>query len=384
MSKIVVIIPSYNEKDNVIKMIEALEEVFSKIKKHQMLALYVDGNSPDGTAEVIRKYQKKYAWLNLLVETKKEGLGMAYAKGMKYAMDKLQADWIIEMDTDFQQPPAVIPQLVGQIDNGYDYILGSRYIKGGSIPQEWGLERKFLSVVGNMVARVLLVLPNIHDVTGGFKLSRVKGFMDEFDFDKLLSKSFAYKIHLLFYMVQKGARVKEIPFAFGARTAGESKIIKNEVQETLRVIFKLQIANPKIQRFLKFGVVGVIGLTIQTTIFEVLGVFTNILTPQLATAVGGETAIISNFLLNNLWTFKDHTVVGNKIILKFIQFNLSSLIALFIQFVILGIGQLVARGNKLTIQFFYFGAIAIVLVTNYYIYNKFIWKTTSKKVSSLK
>jgi len=378
MAKIVVIIPSYNEKDNVVKMIETLAEVFSKIKKHQMMALYVDGNSPDGTADVIHKYQKKYQWLNLLVETKKEGLGMAYAKGMKYAMDKLKADWLVEMDTDFQQPPAVIVELVSQIDNGYDYILGSRYVKGGSIPKEWGLERKFLSVVGNLVARALLLLPNIHDVTGGFKLSRVKGFMDEFDFDKLLSKSFAYKIHLLFYMVQKGAKVKEVPFAFGARTSGESKIIKNEMQETLKVIFKLQILNPKIQRFLKFGVVGVIGLTIQTTIFEVLGVFTNTLTPQLATAVGGEAAIISNFTLNNVWTFKDHSVIGKNIVFKFIQFNLSSLIALTIQFIILGLGQIVANGNKFVIQFFYFGSIIIILIVNYYIYNKFIWKTSRK------
>ena len=145
-----------------------------------MLLLYVDGNSPDGTGEVIRSYQKKYKWLNLLVETKKEGLGRAYAKGMTYAMKELKADWIMEFDGDFQHPPSDIPKLLEQINHGYDYILGSRYVKGGSIPAEWGIDRKFLSVVGNLVARVLLILPHVHDVTGGFKLSRVKGFMDKF------------------------------------------------------------------------------------------------------------------------------------------------------------------------------------------------------------
>src|SRR3989344_3791968 len=115
--KVVVIIPSYNEKDNVGEMIKALAEVFPSIKKHQMQVLYVDGNSPDGTADEIKKYQKKYSWLHLLVETKKEGLGMAYAKGMQYAMKELKADWLMEFDADFQHPPVSIPALVNEINN---------------------------------------------------------------------------------------------------------------------------------------------------------------------------------------------------------------------------------------------------------------------------
>ena len=116
-----------------------------------------------------------------------------------------------------------------------------------------------------------------------------------------------------------------------------------------------------------------------------LGVFTKILTPSQATVVGGEVAIISNFTLNNLWTFKDFQVKGLKIIPKFLQFNLTSLLALVIQFIVLRIGEFFAKGSPIIIQFFYFGATAIVLVTNYYIYNKFIWKTkSSKKVPSRK
>lgn len=374
MAKVIIVMPSYNEAKSVPKMVEAMAQIIPTIKDHQVELLYVDDTSPDGTADIVRGLQKKYSWLHLLVNPKKEGLGAAYAAGMPYAMKELKADWLMEMDADFQHPPTDVPRLVAQINNGYDYIVASRYIPGGSIPAAWSFQRKFLSVVGNLVARVCLIMPKIHDITGGFKLSRVKGFMDEFDFKTLLSKRFAYKIHLFFYMVQKGAKVKEVPFAFGNREEGESKIIKNEMQETLRVIFLLQFHNPKIRRFFKFGIVGGTGLVLQTMIFEILGVFTKILTPSQATVLGGEVAIISNFTLNNLWTFRDYKVTGLKIILKFLQFNLTSLIALAIQFVILRIGEFFARGSGLIIQFFYFGAIAIVLVVNYYIYNKFIWK----------
>ncbi len=381
--RVVIIIPTYNEVDSTPKMIEVLAKVLPEIKNHEMHVLYVDDSSPDGTAEMVSQKMKQYSWLHLLTNPKKEGLGAAYAVGMKYAMNELKADFLMEFDADFQHPPQDIPKLVAEIDNGYDYIVASRYIKGGSIPDTWGFNRKFLSIVGNLIARILLLAPQIHDMTGGFKLSRVKGFMDEFDFSKLLSKRFAYKVHLFFYMLQKGAKVKEVPFAFAPRSEGESKIIKNEMQETLRVIFLLQLHNPKIQRFLKFGIVGGTGLTLQTIIFEVLGVVTGILSPRIAVVVGGEVAIICNFILNNAWTFSDHKVTGNRVFAKFLQFNMTSLIALGIQFIILGIGQNVARGNKLIIQLFYFGAIGIVLVTNYFIYNTFIWKTnTAKKALS--
>ena len=256
MAKVVIIIPSYNERENTVRMIDTLAEIIPKIDSHTVEVLYVDDSSPDGTADVIKDKIQHYPWLHLLGGGKKQGLGMAYARGMQYAMKNLQADYLMEFDSDFQHPPQDIPRLVAQIDRGYDYIIGSRYIPGGSIPRQWGFKRKFLSVVGNLVARVLLLLPGIHDVTGGFKLARVKGFMDEFDFEKLLSKSFAYKIHLLFFMVQHGAKVKEVPFHFASRETGESKIIKNEMQETLKVIFLLQLHNPKMHKLFKFGTVG--------------------------------------------------------------------------------------------------------------------------------
>lgn len=376
MAKVVVIIPTYNEVENTKKMIDTLSDVFAQIKDHDMHLLYVDGNSPDGTADVVKEKQKKYKWLHLLIETKKEGLGMAYAKGMTHAMEKLKADWLMEFDADFQHPPEDLPRLVAEINNGYDYILGSRYIKGGSIPKTWGFSRKFLSVVGNIVARITLIMPQIHDVTGGFKLSRVKGFMDGFDFSTLLSKSFAYKIHLLFYMVKKGAKVKEVPFHFKSRNAGESKIIKNEMIETLRVIFLLQYNNPSMRRFFKFLVVGGIGFLIN---FGFLRIFRSMGLPEvLVWALATEMAVISNFTLNNVWTFKSEKIGGiGHLFYKFLQFNLTSLGAIIITAVAGSIGvHLLGPEYDFIILVFTVGF--LVVPYNYFMYNFFIWRTWRK------
>lgn len=373
MAKIVIIIPTYNEAKSTPKMVEALSEILHQIKKHDIHVLYVDDTSPDGTADIVKTLQKKHKWLHLLVNPTKGGLGLAYAKGMEYAMEKLKAEWIMEFDADFQHPPKDIPRLIAQIDNGYDYVVGSRYIPGGSIPKSWGFQRKFLSVIGNLVARVLLILPSIHDVTGGFKLSRVKGFLDEFNFSTLLSKSFAYKIHLFFYMVKKGAKVKEVPFAFSSRTEGESKIIKNEMQETLRVIFMLQYQNPSMRKLFKFGTVGFTGFVIN---FILLRVLRNVgLAERIAWILSTEVAIISNFALNNLWTFKQSKISGiGHTISKFLQFNVSSVGALAIQGIFgpIGVALIGEQWDFLVLAFI---VAFMVLPYNYFMYNVFIWKT---------
>ncbi|MEK7101498.1 MAG: glycosyltransferase [Patescibacteria group bacterium] len=377
--RIVVVIPTYNERENTEKMIDTLAGVFSQIKNHEMNLLYVDGNSPDGTGDAVKKKQEQYKWLHLMVETKKEGLGMAYAKGMQYAMDQLKADYIMEFDGDFQHRPQDLPLLVGEIDNNYDYIIGSRYIPGGSIPSEWGFDRKLLSVVGNLVARTFLILPHLHDVTTGFKLARVKGFMDQFDFSTLLSKSFAYKVHLLFYMVNKGARVKEVPIRFMARTSGESKIIKNEMKETLRVIFLLQLYNPKIQKIIKFGIVGFAGYIVNSS---TLYLFTKLNWPGWAAwGLSAELAILNNFTWNNLWTFRDQQISGlSALVSKFLQFNITSTGGILIM-IIVGVATDYLIGSQyrqivlpLTIAF-------LVMPYNYLMYTWVIWR---KKASNPK
>ena len=155
--KVVVIIPTYNEKGNLQKLIPILEEeVFPKIKNHAMNILIADDNSPDGTGEEVRKFMKK--WKNIDInQGPKKGLGAAYVRAMSYAIDKVKAEVLFEMDADLQHDPKKIPDFLQKIDEGFDMVIGTRYSQGGSIPKNWPLKRKIFSIFGNMLVRTLKI-----------------------------------------------------------------------------------------------------------------------------------------------------------------------------------------------------------------------------------
>ena len=240
--KIVVIIPTHNEAGHIGELIDELGDEFKKIDKHQLSILVVDGNSSDGTADAVKEKMRIYKNLHLLEEKKKAGLGSAYVRGMKYAIEKLNADALIEFDGDGQHNPKDIKRLIAEFDNGYDYVIGSRYVPGGSVPKEWGWHRKSLSKYGSLFIRWALWLPT-YDNTSGFKLSRVKGFSDKLPLEEwqLISKRHAYKIHFLYKMIKSKAITKEIPIQFGLRMGGDSKSSMEDMQESLRVIFLIRI-----------------------------------------------------------------------------------------------------------------------------------------------
>lgn len=397
MAKIVLVIPTFNEKESTGKMIKALSEELPKIKGHEMHVLYVDDTSPDKTYEVVRENTKKYNWLHLLMNEEKKGLGAAYAKGFKYAMKELGADYIMEFDADFQHRPDEIKNLVAKIDEGYEYIIGSRYIPGGSIPKHWGFKRKLLSVGGNLVARIGFLMPKVHDLTTGFKITKVKEVMDKIDLDNLYSTSFAYKLQILAQAIQGGAKWVEVPIRFEARKEGKSKIISSEQFQSLKVIFLVQINNPKIQRFLKFGTVGFIGFLVNWGGIEVFRKFAvtrnlanyfsflkdrsalNVLAERSswAAAMGAELAIISNFTLNNIWTFKEKKITAiSKLVVSFLKFNFASVGAIVIQFAAVG-GAVVFFGDTSLVRVLalVFAIVFLIIPYNYSVYNLFIWKT---------
>ena len=374
----VVVIPTYNEAETIGKMIDHLFSVtFPESPTWNCKVLIVDAKSPDGTSEIVKEKQKKYSNLDLYVEEKKEGIGAAYVKGFRRAMEKLDADVVIEFDGDFQHPPEAIPVMLSEIDKGYDYILGSRKIKGGSNPKGWGFKRVFFSEVGGLAARFILFFPtkkffSITDPTTGLKASRVDGFVNKMKMDNLYSRSFGYKLEFLYQMVNLGAKVKEIPLKFQLREAGESKIASGTPKDILRTTILLRLNDPKTQSFIKFGVVGFVGYLVNALgleLFYYLG-----LSAGIAAALGAELSIISNFTWNNLWTFSSKKISGvANIVKKFLAFNLTSAGAVIIQFIVVGLGTRFFgdqwRQILLIIAIGFF-----IIPYNWLMYNKFIWK----------
>lgn len=227
----VVIIPTYNEAENIKKLIPVLlSEVFPKISGWKINVLVVDGNSPDGTGEIVQEFGRTYQNVYLIKESGKNGLGAAYMQGFEYAMKNLSADVVIEFDADFQHPPETIQMLLRKIDEGYDYAVGSRVMIGGSEPAGRSVFRKLLTEIGGFVARFILFFPGkyfrlVTDPTTGLKATRVKGCLENIDLNPshLYSKKFGYKLQLYYEILATGARYAEIPLQFGNRTAGDSK-----------------------------------------------------------------------------------------------------------------------------------------------------------------
>jgi dolichol-phosphate mannosyltransferase len=378
--KIVIIIPTYNERSNVEKMIPVLEkDIFPKISGHKMSILIVDDNSPDGTADAVKEFMKK--WDNIyLLSGEKKGLGAAYVRGMTFAMDKMNADAVMEFDSDFQHSPHDIPRLIKAMDGGADYVIGSRYIKGGSIPREWGADRKFLSVFGNLFTRVVWLNFKIHDMTSGFKLSKTS-FLKQIGLDRLLSQNFAYKMQIMHDMIKLKADVKEVPIVFYEREQGKSKINVQDQFESFYVVLRLAVHDRK--RFLQFLIVGGTGfilqfLTVYIVIFFGVKQF-------LAAMIGGEIAILWNFLANNMWTFKDTKSLQQQgsIWQRLLKFNFASLASIGIQGLVVFLA-VKFLGEKLKILGFSLHTsiailfptiILLVIPMNYVIYNRFIWKT---------
>lgn len=375
----VVVIPTYNEVDSIGKMIDHLfTKTFPKVKNWHCKLLVVDDTSPDGTYKVVKNKQKKYQDLYLLLNKQKAGIGNAYVKGFKEAMKKLSADVVIEFDGDFQHPPETIPTMLKEIDKGVDYVLGSRKIKGGSNPKGWGFKRVFFSEVGGLMARFILFFPfknffKITDPTTGLKASRVKGFVDTIDMDHLYSKKFGYKLEFLFKMILLGAKTKEIPLQFGLRTVGESKISGQTASDILKTVIQLRLKDdPFVKKFLKFGTVGFIGYLVNASLLQLVA---NLGQPEwVAWGVSTEAAIISNFTLNNLWTFKADKIKGlSDLTKKFLQFNFTSAGALIIQTAAgtIGVNLLGAQYRQLLLPFI---ILFLVLPYNWIMYNKIIWK----------
>lgn len=371
MEKVVVVMPAWNEAENIKKMIEVLvKQEFPKIDADLEL-LIVDNHSTDGTTEVVEDAAKAYSHVHI-IQQDKPGLGWAYVRGMQYAVRELNADAVMEMDADFQHPPRFVKPMVEAYLSGADYCIGSRYIKGGSVPTEWAVSRKAVSFFGNLYIRLVLLNFKIHDLTTGFRLTRVKGVLDKIDLEKLQDLDrFAYKVDLLYQSLKNSKKTVEVPLEFASRTMEKSKFNWKEMTSTFVLATILGIKDK--QRFIKFGTVGFVGYLINAITLKIL---TASGSPNfIAWSLPVELSIISNFILNNAWTFKSEKITGiGALIKKFLTFNGTSLGALLIQTIagILSDKILGTSARQITLPFI---ILVLVLPFNYLMYNLVIWKT---------
>lgn len=371
--KIVVVIPTYNEAKNIGRLIEVLDIEFKKIPSHEFNLLVVEGNSPDGTADVVREKMKKFPFVKLLMEEKKAGLGSAYVYGFKYAMNELKADVLVEMDADFQHDPSELASLIKEIDNGYDYIIGSRFVKGGSIPKEWELKRKLFSKLGNLVSKVMLGIRGVSDFTTGYKASRVKGFADSIDLDNILSKGFAYKIDLLYKMHKVGAKIKEVPIKFGLRDEGDSKMEKNNLKDSLRVVITLRLRDEETKKFLRFCVVGLIGFIVDSGSFNILRLL--IQNSKTASLLSGLIAMMTTFALNNLWSFKQNKLKGAKNnVVSFLVYVILSYVPILLRSELIKFSSSRFGDTFWVVNIAFLIGVAFGLIWNFLVYSKIIWR----------
>ena len=322
--KVVIIIPTYNERENIGRLIEALQVQFDTIA-HEMHILVVDDESPDGTEEVVQESASRYANVHL-ISGRKEGLGAAYIRGMHHAQDELQAEVVFEMDADFSHKPEDVPRLLAAIDEGASFVIGSRYVKGGKIPDEWGLYRKMNSLFGNIVARYVAGIPKLRDYTAGFRAIRVD-LLRQIELNNLKVQGYAFQVALLHKAVLAEAKIKEIPVEFIDRTSGESKLGLSDIIEFIINAWWIRFNSSK--TFIKFLIVGASGVVVNLGFFSLFLAVG--MSKYIASPIAIELSIISNFMLNNYWTFRWRKT-SDRVRVKGLKFNVVSFVALGVSY----------------------------------------------------
>jgi len=229
--KYLVIIPTYNEIENIDKIIREIKTI-----DKEMHVLVVDDNSPDGTAQSVEQLKKEVNDLYLIQREGKLGLGTAYVAGFKFALQN-GYDYVFEMDADYSHDPKEIPRFVRAIQDA-DVVIGSRYIKGVNVVN-WPLSRLLLSYFANLYTRIITGLP-ICDSTAGYKCLRRK-VLESINLDDIRSGGYSFQIEMNFKAWKRGFRIKEIPIIFIDRALGRSKMSKKIVREAIWMVWKLKI-----------------------------------------------------------------------------------------------------------------------------------------------
>tara|TARA_B100000963_G_scaffold98599_1_gene85170 strand:- start:79 stop:894 length:816 start_codon:yes stop_codon:yes gene_type:complete len=242
-ARMIVVIPTYNEIDNVPILIDKFKQVI-KHSQMEILLLFVDDSSPDGTGKEIEKISKDLEYIGLRTRTEKNGLGMAYLDGFESAINE-GADYIVQMDADLSHDPTLVLEFQNKISEGFDVVIASRYIKGGGVVG-WPLKRKITSRGGNLYAKIMVRLDNVKDCTSGYRAINSKFVREILKKKNKFSGGYVFQIELLSQFITAGARVQEVPMIFKEREHGHSKLGSVQIIEFIRKLFLYRLLSNKV------------------------------------------------------------------------------------------------------------------------------------------
>ena len=362
--KICFVLPTYNEEENIENIIQRILKEEKNQSKHTFTILVVDDNSKDETQTIVQRYISLNSKVHLVTGQKK-GLGDAYKRGFKFALNDLKADLIFQMDSDGQHDTSLIPNFVSYIEEGKDVVIGSRFVEGGTTP-DFSFSRLLMSKVGNLLVRYVGGVTQVKDCTSGYRAIRAS-YLKELDFSYLSTRGYSFQSSLICDLAWRGADISEIPIEFSSRQGGDSKLAFRDQIEFLLNIPRLGFRN--LEDFMKYSLVGVSGVFVNLGLYLFLTRYYEI-SELVAPLIAIESALISNFILNNFWTFGNR-ITQSRIRVKFVKFHLVS-----------GFSALINYSAFLTL-FLVFGlydilanliGIGLAAIVNYLINSNWTWK----------
>lgn len=351
-----VVIPTYNEKDNIVPLVERLSRTFTG-RRYEIL--FVDDNSKDGTINIISELSASYP-VKVMVRLNERGLATAVLHGFKYARGNI----IGVMDADLQHPPEINADLMRALENGADMAIASRYVPGGGCPN-WGLVRRIISKGALSLAHIFLpTTRKVKDPMSGFFMFKRDG-LDNLEFHPI-----GYKILLEMLVMGKFQNVVEIPFIFEDRSSGRSKMKARQQIDYLKHIFNLMRRKGELVRLLKFTGVGLIGTIVNLGILMLVNALTN-WSDYVALIPAIEVSIITNFLLNDFFTFSDRRSGTIKyLFVRLLKYNLIALSGAVINYIIAAV--LFTVGLNIYLADFF--GIIIAFLWNYFFSTVWAWK----------
>lgn len=354
--------PTFNEKENITPLVERVHKALSK---YSYELIVVDDNSPDGTSELAKSLSSKYP-LKVIVRTSERGLASAVVAGL----DQATGEVLGVIDADLQHPPEEIPALLEAIRGGADVAIASRYVEGGNI-EGWSTKRAIISKGAKLLATILLPSTReIKDPLAGFFLFKRKVI------DGAVLTPTGYKILLEVLVRGNASQIAEVPYTFKERERGKSNLTIREQLNFLRHLSRLAWFDGDVKRFLKFCVVGTTGFSVNLGFFWLLTRIAH-LYDLVALIIALEISILSNFALNDLWTFRDKRTGGLKaLVVRAVKFNMVSSGAVAIYYAVYTpLTRLLEVYDLLALLF----AVFVGLVWNFMMNFLWTWKTESQR-----